>query len=62
MKTTKQCRRPNCRAWSWELAAGKPCPYCLQVDRVERAWVWFYRLAVVGALGSLAALAYQVAS
>lgn len=24
----KQCASPGCRAWSPEVAVGKPCPYC----------------------------------
>ena len=56
---TKQCRTPNCRAWSWELAAGKPCPYCLRVNRVAQAWIWVNRVAFVGSLAALVGLAWR---
>lgn len=55
---TAKCRRPSCRAWSWELAAGKPCPYCLKTDRQTRAWIWVDRIMFVGALAAMAGLVY----
>jgi hypothetical protein len=59
---TAKCRRPSCRAWSWELAQGKPCPYCLRVDLVVRFWVWVNRAAVMASLVALAGLAYMALS
>ena len=58
LPTTKMCKTPNCRAWSWELAQGKPCPYCLRVDRMARVWVWVDRIMFVGALAAIAGLVY----
>jgi hypothetical protein len=53
---TLECRTPGCRAWSWELAAGKPCPYCRKADWRVRVWTWMDRIIVVVSLAAMAAL------
>jgi hypothetical protein len=58
---TQMCKTPGCRAWSWELGAGKPCPYCHKIDWVELAWSTFTYVAVgfsLAVLAGLAGLAY----
>jgi len=59
---TRECRTPGCRAWSWELAAGKPCPYCRKVDRWLRIRTWADRIVVVVCLASLVGLAWLALS
>jgi hypothetical protein len=53
---TRECRTPGCRAWSWELATGKPCPYCRKADWRVRAGTWRDRIIVVVSLAAMAGL------